>query len=113
MLAGLELPGASDLEVDAEAVAGKGLDLGLGATVADVAEDDPEQADEALDAPDAKDGLDDIELVELTGLAMDPDTGNTESGEQNVEVQEDLVEGMADGTSSLDQDDEEGSSALL
>lgn len=113
VLAGLELPGTSNLEVDAEAVAGERLDFGLGATVADVPEDDPEEAHEALDNPDAQDGLDDVKLVKLTRLTMDPDTSNTESSEQNVEVEEDLVESMADRASGLDEDEQESGGALL
>lgn len=113
VLASLEPPGAGDLKVDAEAVTGEGFDLGLGTTVAEVAENDPEEAHEALDDPDGKDGLHDIELVELTSGTVDPDTGKTKSGEQDVEVKEDLVEGVADRTSGLDEDDQEGQSALL
>lgn len=113
MLASLEPPGASDLKIDAKAVAGKGLDLGLGATVADIAQNDPEETEEALDNPDTKDGLDNVELVELTGGAVNPDARKTKSSEQDMEVEEDLVEGVTDGASGLDEDDQEGDGTLL
>lgn len=70
VLAGLKLPGASDLECNPKAIAWKGLNLGLGATIFQ----NPVQANDTLQSPNNKNDLDNLELVEVVISAVDPDT---------------------------------------
>ena len=89
-LAGVEGPGAGGAEGDAHGVAGEDFDFGACAAVADVAVDEGAEADEAFDDPDGDDGFEIVHLLEA--LKMDPQSGQDERDESDVDVPESLVE---------------------
>lgn len=112
VLSRAESPGAGHANGDAEGIAGQDLDLGLGATLSKVAVCKAKETKGAFDRPDGNDpphhGL--LRFA-LGGLQVNPDTGNCDGCHDDVYGQEGLVEGVADGTGGLEQDEEEGSSS--
>lgn len=109
MLARPEFPGPRGAESDANRIAGESFDLGLGAALATkVLSDDEPHAGCALKYP-ADDGSGQHKLNCVHAVKMNPDRCHCSDCKKNVEMEEGLVEGVANDRGRLDEDGTEGS----
>ena len=116
VLAGAEGPGTGHFHGDADGVAGEGFDDGFGAAFAEVSVDERTEADESLGVvsmwcqweensssylggPEDNDGLE-IALCREP-IQMNPNTGNGQDDQGNMQMQESLVECMTQNGACL------------
>lgn len=99
---------AGEVEGDAAGFSGEGFDADLRAAVGagDVEVEEAGEAEEALDRPDGDDEADVGEGGQLGDFEVDVEAEDGEEGEELVEVEERLVEGVADDRAGLDDDDD-------
>ena len=98
VLTWVEGPGAGEVEGYAEGVAGEGFDCGVcmwATGEGEVTVEEGEEAEAALDDPDRDYGFD--EILGRAGVEMQPETGEDEGDEGDVDVEEGFVEGVTEG----------------
>lgn len=112
VLAGLEGPGASELNGHAGGVARECFAEGSGAASANVAVEDLEEAGCALGRPDTDNTHDERELGQGADFEVQPDADDSCDDKSNVQVFEGLIGGMSNDGRGLDADGEECAGAL-
>jgi hypothetical protein len=110
VLSRTESPWAGHADSDAKSVTRKDLDIGLGTALTDIVHNDASKANESLHSPES-DYTVEHELLRAL-VQVNPDCAQSKRGTNNVAVQENLVEGVADRRWRLDQKEDKCNSAL-
>jgi len=111
VLTGAETPGAGHLDGNAKSVARKDLNIGRRATITDIVDEKAGKTQETLSSPDGNDTV----QHELLGalLQVNPDGAEGKRSTDDVAVQKDLVERVADWRGRLKEEEGECNGALF
>jgi hypothetical protein len=110
VLTGAEAPRAGHLDGNAKSIAREDLDIGRRATIANVVDEKTGKSQEALNSPDGNDTV----QHELLGalLQVDPDGAKGKRSTDDMAMQKDLVERVADGRGRLKEEEGKCNGAL-